>query len=68
MCEKQDIDNIHEKHAIDSPWFIQDAFRINHVHKRQLTLVDFDKNEYKVDIKYLGTNKFGIKMAEDDDS
>jgi 3-methylcrotonyl-CoA carboxylase alpha subunit len=71
MNEKRHTDtaaNDGGRHTVDNPWYTSDSFRINYVHKRQITLIDQHDTETLVDIRYLGTNQFELKLSDQDDT
>jgi 3-methylcrotonyl-CoA carboxylase alpha subunit len=53
-------------YAKGNPWFIQDAFRVNYHSTRTVRLTDEDDKVYNVEINYLSTNEFNIRIIDGD--
>jgi len=47
-----------------SPWYIQDAFRVNYNYTRQIKLIDQKDNSYEVEIRYISQNEFDIRIVD----
>ena len=68
MVEKKTVDAKTQREnsfTKGNPWYIQDAFRVNYNSTRTMKLVDEDKNVYTVEIKYIGTNQFDVRVVDE---